>query len=124
MLTWYDEHRNELSALQQEAHQRAREADRAAQDTKREVYSLRCRPMTERLQTLIDTMPDDERGKPRHMEFFRQLLKAKFIIRGRGDRASVSEIGPALKQLGWTRQRVWLGPEQTYRTLWYPPQGD
>jgi hypothetical protein len=122
MQTWYDEHRHELSALTHEANQRAREADRADQDHKRDVYNLRCRPMSERIKNLIDTMPDDERCKPRHMEFFRQLLKAKFVIRGRGDRASVSEIGPALKSLGWTRQRVWLGPEQTYRTLWFPPE--
>ncbi|MBK5929095.1 hypothetical protein [Halochromatium salexigens] len=118
MQTWADQLHDKLLETQQQA-QQAREAE---QDRKRQTYSIRCVPMAERLQNLIDAMPDDERARPRHMEFFRQLLRSKYVIRGRGNRASVSEIGPALKQLGWTRQREWLGAEQTYRTWWIPPE--
>jgi hypothetical protein len=119
MQTWYDQERDKLVARQHEAQQRAQEAE---QDRKRQAYNLRCIPMTERLQRLIDTMPDDERDKRRHISYFVGLLQAKYSAKGRGNRASVSEIGPALKQLGWTRQREWLGAEQTYRTWWVPPE--
>jgi hypothetical protein len=122
MQTWADQQRQKLLALQQEAQQRAQEDHDAEQTRKRQTYNIRCIPMTERLQRLIDVMPDDERGRPRHISYFTELLQAKYSARGRGNRASVSEIGPALKQLGWTRQREWLGPEQTYRTLWFPPE--
>ncbi|MBK1621809.1 hypothetical protein CKO42_26205 [Lamprobacter modestohalophilus] len=122
MQTWYDEQQNKLVALQHEAQQRAQEAAEAEQATKRGAFALRARSMVDRLRDFINDMPDDEKHKRRHMEFFQHALAAKYRTRSGINRASVSEVGPALKQLGWTRQREWLGAEQTYRTWWVPPE--
>jgi hypothetical protein len=76
--------------------------------------------MTDRLAKLLDDMPVAERDQPRPIAFFRQGLQAKYPSRGQG-RASVAEIGPALRQLGWRRQRQWKDPTAGFLTLWFPP---
>jgi hypothetical protein len=107
------------------AAERPSQADRAAaREAKRRArHMLRFVPMTDRLAKLLDDLPIAERDQPRPIAFFRQALQAKYPARGAG-RASVAEIGPALRQLGWQRHRQWKDPTAGFLTLWFPPGND
>ncbi len=116
MKTWLDQMQaqREEFAQQQQALRDAKDAEQ------RRGFSLRFTSMEDRLQTLMRDWPENERTKPRAMAEFVAALKAKYPSRGRG-RASPHEIGPALRALGWTRERKWRASEQGFRALWHPP---
>ena len=114
--TWRDEQDE-----QREARDRDRLARRAEADAEqRRGFSLRHTSMEDRLLKLIGAMPEDEREQPRPISFFVNALRAKYPTRGRG-RASPAEIGPALRALGWRRERKWRAEDQGFRALWIPP---
>src|SRR4051794_19369269 len=72
-----------------------------------EVFKLRTTPVIERLRRFIESMPEQERCTPRSLEFYRQVLKAKY----HGKHAHSGETGEALRALGYTRKRGWSSAE-------------
>ncbi len=116
MRTWFEDMKDHHDAFMEESRER-----QAAKDAEqRRGFALRHTPMTQRIMKLIEAMPDDERHKPRSMSFFTAAMRAKYPSRGVG-RASPAEIGPALRALGWTRERKWRADESGFRALWIPP---
>ena len=96
----------------------------AAKEKKRRARNLiRFQPMTERVQNLIDMMPEDERQLARPIAFFTSGLKAKYPHRGPGY-ASAQEVGTALRELGWTRVRGWSKAEGGFRATWHPQKSN
>lgn len=114
MRTWLDHLTATLDSPSETDRAAAKEAKRRAR------HRLRFVPMEERLTKLLAELPADERNAPRPISFFRQGLKSKYPSRGEG-RASVAEIGPALRRLGWRRERQWRNPESGFNTVWVPP---
>lgn len=82
-----------------------------------EVFKLRTTPVIERLRRFIESMPDEERNKPRSLEFYRQTLRAKY----HGRHAHSGETGEALRSLGYIRKRGWSSTEGGFKAVWYPP---
>ena len=117
MRTWIDHLSATLDSPSDTDRAAAKEAKRRAR------HRLRFVPMDERLAKLLAELPTDERNAPRPISFFRQALKSKYPSRGEG-RASVAEIGPALRRLGWRRERLWRNPESGFNTVWHPPGSD
>lgn len=116
MRTWI-ERRNEQLA---EAAQQRAERERRAESEKLDTFERRHMKMEDRIRRLLNALPESERHRERHIDFFKEAMRSKYPARGAG-RASVAEIGPALLALGWRRERRWLGAERTYRTVWVPP---
>jgi hypothetical protein len=95
-----------------------RAARREIEDTsERDMFKLRTTPVIERLRRFIESMPDGERNAPRSLEFYRQMLKAKY----HGKHAHSGETGEALRALGYIRKRGWSSTEGGFRAVWYPP---
>ena len=94
----------------------------ANEKKRRQRNLIRFQPMTERVQNLIDMLPENERHLPRPSAFFTSGLRAKYPHRGLGH-ASAQEVGTALRELGWTRVRAWSGTESGFRATWHPPEG-
>ena len=97
-------------------------AERAARrqiedNSEMEVFRLRTTPVIERLRRFIASMPDEERNTPRSLEFYRQVLKAKY----HGKHAHSGETGEALRALGYIRKRGWSSADGGFRAVWYPP---
>lgn len=86
-----------------------------------EMFKLRTTPVIDRLRIFIAAMPEQERNTPRSLEFYRQVLKAKY----HGRHAHSGETGEALRALGFIRKRGWSSTEGGFRAVWYPPvKGD
>lgn len=72
--------------------------------------------LVDRLERLLNSLPDNELTLPRPLEWFRIRL------RGRGGKgAHPGELGASLRKLGWTRKRSWRENEAGFRSLWFPP---
>jgi hypothetical protein len=121
MKTWYDEQRELRETLESQAAEARNKRLAEAEQNKRGAFALRTKTMDERLRALFDSMPEEEKPKRRHMDFFKAALAAKWRTRTGRNEASVAELGPALTRVGWKRKREWLGAEQTFKTWWYPP---
>lgn len=95
-----------------------RAARREVEDiSEMDMFRLRTAPVIERLRRFIESMPDEERSTPRSLEFYRQVLKAKY----HGKHAHSGETGEALRALGYIRKRGWSSVEGGFRAVWYPP---
>lgn len=116
MKTWIEQAIEHRAELERQRAERAKLADSAKLDT----FERRHMKMEDRITRLLNALPESERHRERHINFFKDAMRAKYPARGAG-RASVAEIGPALLALGWRRERRWQGAERTYRTLWVPP---
>lgn len=113
MRTWADN----LTATQQ---QRA-DARAAKEQERRDRFERRHTPMHERIKRVIAAMPEDERPKPRELDFFVRVLAPKWF----GRRAAAREVADGLRALGWERRRTWVGNspgEKRYATSWHPPE--
>ncbi len=72
--------------------------------------------LVDRLERLLNSLPDNEISIPRPLEWFRIRL------RGRGGKgAHPGELGAALRKLGWTRKRSWRQASEGFQSLWFPP---
>ncbi len=72
--------------------------------------------LVDRLERLLNSLPDNEISIPRPLEWFRIRL------RGRGGKgAHPGELGAAMRKLGWTRKRSWYNNNAGFRSLWFPP---
>ena len=112
--TWFDEMKDHLEAHQAEiqARREKREAEARAQ------FERRHTPMSERVARIIRAMPESERDKPRHLDFFVKALRSKWAKNGQ---AADREVADALRSLGWNRRRIWQGTGLPQVTLWHPP---
>ncbi len=114
MRTWFDVTKDHLDALQVE-HQTRRERREAEA---RALFERRHTPMSERVARIIRAMPESERDKPRHLDFFVKALRSKWAKNGQ---AADREVADALRSLGWNRRRIWQGTGLPQVTLWHPP---
>jgi hypothetical protein len=72
--------------------------------------------LVDRLERLLNSLPNNELTLPRSLEWFRIRL------RGRGGKgAHPGELGAALRKLGWTRKRSWRQASEEFQSLWFPP---
>lgn len=92
-------------------------ARRESEGPAMDAFKLRTTPVIERLRRFIESMPDGERNMPRSLEFYRQVLRAKY----HGKHAHSGETGEALRALGYIRKRGWSSAEGGFRAVWYPP---
>ena len=74
-------------------------------------------PLIDRLRKLIDSIPEEERGQPRSLEWFRVRLLGRSV----GKCARAGELGACLRAIGWQRRRVWGNPSGPSPALWTPP---
>lgn len=115
MKTWIDD----INAKAQQEAALRQVAYNEAQSEKATTFERRHTPMRVRLTAIINAMPDDEKGKPRPLEFFVRALAPKY----HGNRAHCGETADGLRLLGWTRKRCWHRQCDGFRALWHPPKG-
>ncbi len=72
-------------------------------------------PLTEQITELMQTLPYALKNKPWSMQELVSRLDGKYR-----DRPHTQLVGIALRQLGWSRKRLWNTQYQGIR-LWIPP---
>jgi hypothetical protein len=93
-------------------------------DLKNEISSARLSksnpkayvPLKDQITELMSSLPYALQNKPWSMQELTQRLNGKYR-----DRPHPQMIGIALRQLGWTRKRLWSIDYQGVR-LWIPPK--
>ncbi len=73
-------------------------------------------PLKDQITELMSSLPYALQNKPWSMQELTQRLNGKFR-----DRPHAQMVGIALRQLGWTRKRLWSSDYQGVR-LWIPPK--
>jgi hypothetical protein len=73
-------------------------------------------PLKDQITELMDSLPHALRNKPWSMQELTQRLNGKYR-----DRPHAQMVGIALRQLGWTRKRLFSTEYQGVR-LWIPPK--
>jgi len=73
-------------------------------------------PLKDQISELMKSLPYALRNKPWSMQELTQRLSGKYR-----DRPHAQMVGTALRQLGWTRKRLWGIDYQGVR-LWIPPK--
>ena len=73
-------------------------------------------PLKDQITELMNSLPYALRNKPWSMQELTQRLNGKYR-----DRPHAQMVGIALRQLGWTRKRLWGIDYQGVR-LWIPPK--
>ena len=127
MKTWHDTIQAEIATRALEREQRKLTREQENEERRRRRFSERFTPADEKIQRLLDAMPAEERHQPRDLMFFQKRIKAKYRAQVRGEGyGSPSELGQALRRLGWTPRRNWSGRNgpDGIKTLWYPPTAD
>jgi hypothetical protein len=109
---------NSLNTLiERERAQRQAQRDeeaRADADAAREKFV----PLDTRLARLLATIPPEVQAEGLAILDLQGRLRA----RGKGHYVcSISELGPALRRLGWRRVRSWSNGPEGSRTFWFPP---
>ncbi len=112
-----------IRSLQAEA-ERARIAEIAAgaakveADRQAEVRAARERltPLEDRLAKVLATIPREVTRDGLSLPTLVPLLRGR-----RCATANPGQLGVALRQLGWRRERKWRGGDLGFSALWYPP---
>ena len=89
-----------------------------AQNTPKEPSPKQVRvykPLTEQITELMQSLPYALKNKPWSMQELVSRLDGKYR-----DRPHAQLVGIALKELGWSRKRLWNTDYQGVR-LWIPP---
>ena len=73
------------------------------------------KPLTEQITKLMQSLPNALKNKPWSMQELVSRLDGKYR-----DRPHAQLVGIALRQLGWSRKRLWNTEYQGVR-LWIPP---
>ncbi len=73
------------------------------------------KPLTEQITELMQSLPYALKNKPWSMQELVSRLDGKYR-----DRPHAQLVGIALRQLGWSRKRLWNTEYQGVR-LWIPP---
>lgn len=73
------------------------------------------KPLTEQITELMQSLPYALKNKPWSMQELVSRLHGKYR-----DRPHAQLVGIALRQMGWTRKRLWNTQYQGVR-LWIPP---
>jgi hypothetical protein len=73
-------------------------------------------PLKDQITELMSSLPYALKNKPWSMQELTQRLNGKYR-----DRPHPQMVGIALRQLGWTRKRLWSSDYQGVR-LWIPPK--
>lgn len=74
------------------------------------------KPLTEQITELMQSLPHALKNKPWSMQELVSRLDGKYR-----DRPHAQLVGIALRQMGWTRKRLWNTQYQGVR-LWIPPK--
>lgn len=76
-------------------------------------------PLEDRLQKLLNDMPDSVKAEGLSLPVIQKMLKGRW----RGN-AHPGELGVALRKLGYKRYRIWNGAEYSYVAIWRKSQQD
>ena len=104
--------RNHIDNLRQEAAAKNEIARDMSSQREPKTYI----PLKDQITELMSTLPSALRNKPWSMQELTQRLNGKYR-----DRPHAQMVGIALRQLGWTRKRLWNIDHQGVR-LWIPPK--
>ena len=84
-------------------------------ETKRSEFQEQATTLTERVQTLIRTIPVESQKVGVSLEWFRIRLRGRYA-----KHALAGDVAGALRAVGWVRRRGWREAEHGFRAKWYP----